>query len=69
MCTSVVDLYSNIFTAALVVVSLDSDIMTVEGGGLPGTYTSVQFHLHWGNDSSVNGSEHTVDGKQYPMEV
>uniref|UniRef100_A0A3Q2X0Q1 Carbonic anhydrase 4-like n=1 Tax=Haplochromis burtoni TaxID=8153 RepID=A0A3Q2X0Q1_HAPBU len=32
-------------------------------------YDSLQFHLHWGNGSSVPGAEHTVDGKRYPMEV
>ncbi|XP_051530962.1 carbonic anhydrase 4-like [Myxocyprinus asiaticus] len=52
-----------------VVVNLDGDTMTVEGGDLPGLYTSVQFHLHWGNGSSGPGSEHTVDGKKYPMEL
>ncbi|XP_056627340.1 carbonic anhydrase 4-like [Triplophysa dalaica] len=56
-------------TGDSVVVSLDGDKMTVEGGDLPSKYTSVQFHLHWGNGSSVNGSEHTVDGKRYPMEL
>ncbi|XP_029977966.1 carbonic anhydrase 4-like [Sphaeramia orbicularis] len=41
----------------------------VEGGGLSERYDSLQFHLHWGNGSSVPGSEHTVDGKRYPMEL
>ncbi|KAG7227821.1 hypothetical protein INR49_013615, partial [Caranx melampygus] len=41
----------------------------VSGGDLPEAYDSLQFHLHWGNGSSVPGSEHTVDGKRYPMEV
>ncbi|KAJ0060159.1 hypothetical protein NL108_004007 [Boleophthalmus pectinirostris] len=41
----------------------------VKGGDLPGTYDSMQFHLHWGNGASVPGSEHTVDGKRYPMEL
>eukprot|EP00066_Takifugu_rubripes_P029119 XP_011618385.1 PREDICTED: carbonic anhydrase 4-like [Takifugu rubripes] len=41
----------------------------VSGGDLSETYDSLQFHLHWGNGSSVPGSEHTVDGKQYPMEL
>lgn len=41
----------------------------VSGGGLSEAYDSLQFHLHWGNGSSVPGSEHTVDGKRYPMEV
>ncbi|XP_056325565.1 carbonic anhydrase 4-like [Danio aesculapii] len=52
-----------------VVVTLDEDIMSVQGGGLPGRYVSKQFHLHWGNGSSLPGSEHTVDGKQYAMEL
>ena len=43
---------------------------SVSGGGLPNsTYQSLQFHLHWGNGSAVPGSEHTVNGKRYPMEV
>uniref|UniRef100_A0A8C1WTS5 carbonic anhydrase n=1 Tax=Cyprinus carpio TaxID=7962 RepID=A0A8C1WTS5_CYPCA len=49
-----------------VVVNLDDEKMTVQGGGL---YNTVQFHLHWGNGSSSPGSDHTVDGKQYPMEL
>ncbi|XP_026171650.1 carbonic anhydrase 4-like [Mastacembelus armatus] len=40
----------------------------ISGGGLSEPYDSLQFHLHWGNGSSVPGSEHTVDGKRYPME-
>lgn len=43
--------------------------VNVSGGDLSETYQSLQFHLHWGNGSSVPGSEHTVDGKRYPMEV
>ncbi len=37
-------------------------------GGLPATYRLAQFHLHWGSTDS-QGSEHTVDQRQYPMEV
>ncbi|KAI4884519.1 hypothetical protein NFI96_020488 [Prochilodus magdalenae] len=50
-------------------VVLDDSKMNVSGGGLEGSYRSAQFHLHWGNGSSSPGSEHTVDGKQYPMEL
>ncbi|XP_036427544.1 uncharacterized protein LOC118808774 [Colossoma macropomum] len=50
-------------------VSLDDIKMSVSGGGLPGLYISTQFHLHWGNGSSSAGSEHTVNGKRYPMEL
>ncbi|XP_026207749.1 carbonic anhydrase 4-like [Anabas testudineus] len=41
----------------------------ISGGGLSESYDSLQFHLHWGNGSSVPGSEHTVDGKRYAMEL
>ncbi len=32
------------------------------------TYSFVQLHFHWGADDS-KGSEHTVDGVQYPLEM
>ncbi|TNN54276.1 Carbonic anhydrase 4 [Liparis tanakae] len=55
-------------TGKTVKVSLNSGV-SIRGGGLPGAYNSLQFHLHWGNGSSVPGSEHTVNGKRYPMEL
>ncbi|XP_074476672.1 carbonic anhydrase 4-like [Sebastes fasciatus] len=55
-------------TGKTVKISIDSGV-GVEGGGLEERYDSLQFHLHWGNGSSVPGSEHTVDGKRYPMEL
>uniref|UniRef100_A0A8C6WW61 Carbonic anhydrase XVb n=1 Tax=Neogobius melanostomus TaxID=47308 RepID=A0A8C6WW61_9GOBI len=54
-------------TGDTVKVNFDSGVR-VSGGNLPGTYDSLQFHLHWGNGASVPGSEHTVDGKRFPME-
>ncbi|XP_038129622.1 carbonic anhydrase 4a [Cyprinodon tularosa] len=45
-----------------------SHTATISGGGLPDTYKAVQFHLHWGKDGRL-GSEHTIDGEQYPMEL
>ena len=47
---------------------MDSHIYNVSGGGLPGVYTTVQLHLHWGSNNS-RGSEHTMDGMMYPAEV
>ena len=43
----------------------------VSGGGLNGTYSALQFHFHWGQRAFEThpGSEHTVDGHRYPMEV
>ncbi|XP_068190936.1 carbonic anhydrase 15 [Antennarius striatus] len=42
--------------------------MSVSGGGLPDTYHTIQLHFHWGGPAA-NGSEHTVDGRRYPMEM
>ncbi|XP_063045756.1 carbonic anhydrase 6-like [Engraulis encrasicolus] len=41
----------------------------LSGGSLSADYLPLQFHLHWGNLSSVPGSEHAVDGQRYPMEM
>lgn len=43
-------------------------LCTISNGGLPANYKAVQFHLHWGNNGGP-GSEHTIDGEQYPMEL
>lgn len=48
---------------------LAPDEVEVSGGGLNGTYSTIQFHFHWGNVEHLEGSEHEVDGKRYPMEV
>uniref|UniRef100_H3CT14 Carbonic anhydrase n=1 Tax=Tetraodon nigroviridis TaxID=99883 RepID=H3CT14_TETNG len=40
----------------------------ISGGGLTTSYKAVQFHLHWGSNGGP-GSEHTIDGEQYPMEL
>lgn len=40
----------------------------LRGGQLEGDYQILQLHFHWGaNDQQ--GSEHTVDGKEYPLEL
>jgi len=52
-----------------VTISWDSpQVHEISEGGLDGNYTLAQFHFHWGCDNS-SGSEHTVDGKSYPMEM
>ncbi|NP_001079788.1 carbonic anhydrase 4 gene 1 S homeolog precursor [Xenopus laevis] len=40
----------------------------ISGGGLSGTYDAIQFHFHWGSEE-FPGSEHTIDGEKYPMEL
>ncbi|XP_038578713.1 carbonic anhydrase 6 [Micropterus salmoides] len=38
--------------------------------GLPGKYTAVQMHLHWGGwDLEASGAEHTIDGTRYMAEL
>lgn len=49
-------------------VSFSPNFFDVRGGGLPGTFTTVQFHLHWGSDNN-KGAEHTVNEMQYPAEI
>ncbi|XP_070788109.1 carbonic anhydrase 4 [Pituophis catenifer annectens] len=44
----------------------------VESGGLNGRYKAVQFHFHWGSEMGNTrspGSEHSIDGERYPMEL
>uniref|UniRef100_A0A3P9BNK1 Carbonic anhydrase 4 n=1 Tax=Maylandia zebra TaxID=106582 RepID=A0A3P9BNK1_9CICH len=40
----------------------------IKGGNLVDEYKAIQFHLHWGKDGGL-GSEHTIDGEKFPMEV
>ncbi|XP_014875677.1 carbonic anhydrase-like isoform X1 [Poecilia latipinna] len=49
---------------------LEDGLVEVSGGGLSHVYSTLQFHFHWGTESAHSvGSEHTVDQKQYPMEM
>ncbi|NXS11376.1 CAH4 anhydrase, partial [Neodrepanis coruscans] len=44
----------------------------VEGGGLEMKYKAVEFHLHWGvpgEQQYIPGSEHSIDGEKYAMEL
>ncbi|NWW78790.1 CAH4 anhydrase, partial [Climacteris rufus] len=43
----------------------------VGGGGLKTKYKAVEFHLHWGVPGVQNspGSEHSIDGEKYAMEL
>ncbi|XP_069547695.1 uncharacterized protein [Brachyistius frenatus] len=48
---------------------LEENQVEVSGGGLNGTYSSLQFHFHWGDTAYHPGSEHTIDKYRYPMEM
>uniref|UniRef100_A0A8C6JT68 Uncharacterized protein n=1 Tax=Melopsittacus undulatus TaxID=13146 RepID=A0A8C6JT68_MELUD len=47
---------------------LVSEHIAISSGGLPGRYRALQLHFHWGSPAG-NGSEHTLDGWQLPMEM
>jgi len=40
----------------------------ISNGTLPGNFNLLQFHFHWGSTND-RGSEHTVDGKSFAMEL
>jgi len=60
---------NNGHTAQLDAVSpLGSTQGILSGGQLSGDYQILQLHFHWGANDNL-GSEHTVDGKMYPLEL
>lgn len=51
------------------VVDFETFAGNISGTNLPGSkFTLLNLHFHWGADES-KGSEHTVEGKSYPMEA
>jgi len=42
--------------------------MVISGGNLAAHYKAIELHLHWGKDGGP-GSEHTIDGETFVMEV
>ncbi|XP_067222009.1 carbonic anhydrase 4b [Chanodichthys erythropterus] len=44
------------------------NIARIDGANLGATYKAQQLHLHWGKNGGP-GSEHTIDGEKYPMEL
>ena len=60
---------NNGHTAQLdVVATLPGDVGVLSGGPLASDYQILQLHFHWGADDT-QGSEHTLDGVSYPMEM
>ncbi|KFM74434.1 Carbonic anhydrase 9, partial [Stegodyphus mimosarum] len=45
-----------------------SDKLYFTKGGFDDKYMFLQLHFHWGSDSK-KGSEHTIDGERFPMEM
>ncbi|XP_066499900.1 carbonic anhydrase 4b [Hoplias malabaricus] len=40
----------------------------ISGGELEASYKAMEFHFHWGKKGGP-GSEHSIDGEKYPMEM
>lgn len=60
---------NNGHTAQLdVIATLPGDVGVLTGGPLTGEYQILQLHFHWGSDDT-KGSEHTLDGESFPMEM
>jgi len=60
---------NNGHTAQLdVIATLPGDVGILSGGHLAGEYQILQLHFHWGADDT-KGSEHTLDGKMFPLEM
>ncbi|KAM6897006.1 carbonic anhydrase 4-like [Xenentodon cancila] len=71
MFTSEQAVKSIMFNGHTVKCFLEEGDIEVSGGGLSGRYSALQFHFHWGQTDYTThpGSEHTVDGHRYPMEM
>lgn len=41
----------------------------VSGAGLPGKLKAEKLEFHWGLNRRFPGSEHSLDGRKYPIEV
>lgn len=41
----------------------------VRGAGLPGRFKAEKVEFHWGPSNGSDGSEHSVNGHRFPVEV
>lgn len=63
------DIFKMITVGFIVQISVPtSSHACVKKGGLPDKYDLAQLHFHWA-DEDHEGSEHTIAGLSYPLEV
>ncbi|KAM3877719.1 receptor-type tyrosine-protein phosphatase gamma [Diretmus argenteus] len=55
-------------TGKTVAVLLKDDYF-VRGAGLPGRFKAEKMEFHWGQSNGSAGSEHSVDGRRFPVEM
>ncbi|GAA6070209.1 receptor-type tyrosine-protein phosphatase gamma isoform X1, partial [Tachysurus ichikawai] len=41
----------------------------VRGAGLPGRFKAEKVEFHWGHSNGSAGSEHSINGKRFPVEM
>lgn len=41
----------------------------VSGAGLPGRFKAEKMEFHWGQSNGSAGSEHSINGRRFPVEV
>uniref|UniRef100_A0AAQ6AP94 protein-tyrosine-phosphatase n=1 Tax=Amphiprion ocellaris TaxID=80972 RepID=A0AAQ6AP94_AMPOC len=55
-------------TGKTVAVVLKDDYF-VRGAGLPGRFKAEKVEFHWGPSNGSEGSEHSINGRRYPVEM
>ncbi|KAL6464433.1 hypothetical protein MHYP_G00267500 [Metynnis hypsauchen] len=55
-------------TGKTVAILLKDDYF-VRGAGLPGRFKAEKVEFHWGQSNGSDGSEHSINGRRFPVEV
>ncbi|XP_070758495.1 receptor-type tyrosine-protein phosphatase gamma-like [Enoplosus armatus] len=55
-------------TGKTVAIMLKDDYF-VRGAGLPGRFKAEKVEFHWGPSNGSEGSEHSINGRRYPVEM
>ncbi|XP_054639349.1 receptor-type tyrosine-protein phosphatase gamma-like isoform X3 [Dunckerocampus dactyliophorus] len=55
-------------TGKTVAIVLKDDYF-VRGAGLPGRFKAEKVEFHWGPSNGSEGSEHSINGRRYPVEM
>ena len=61
--------HSFLFCFSPPVAILLKDDYFVRGAGLPGRFKAEKVEFHWGQSNGSAGSEHSVNGRRFPVEV
>lgn len=61
-------LFNCVFVHVLVTINVDGEFF-VSGGGLSSRFRVASLNFHWGRCNASAGSEHSLNGMKYPLEV